>query len=269
MNHYEVLGVDKNATQDEIKKTYRTLSKKYHPDRNKDEGAEEMFKKVSEAYSILKDEKSRKEYDDELLGRNRFNFHFSGGNGNVRFHNFRHMNIASDIEMRLKISLEDAYYGCQKGVRIGAKQYKFTIPKGVRTGQELRMKGVGERGIDPYTGEERVGDLIITIIIVNNKDNIWLNDDGVLEVMYPIKWTTAILGGEEEIDVFDKKVRIKIPKYTQNGDSVTHVHGGFPYFKQDTYGPLKVDLIIKMPQKGELKDDELKMIENIENGGNQ
>lgn len=260
-NYYDILGVDKNATQDEIKKSYRTLSKKYHPDKNQDPQAEDMFKKVGEAYSVLKDDEKRREYDDRLSGRNRrFEFHFGGGHGNFR-------QMASDINMVMTISLEESYYGCQRGVRVGMKKYNVKIPHGVTNGKELRMKGLGVKGINPYTGQETSGDLIITIRINNNNDKMWLNDDGTLEVMYPIDWLDAILGSEHELDIFDKIIKFKVPKYTQNGGHSWIRGKGFPIFKSDTCGDIKVNYIVKLPDK--LSDEELNMLKKIKDGKNQ
>lgn len=270
-NYYDILGVDKKSTQDEIKKAYRKLSKKYHPDKNKEPGSENMFKKVSEAYSVLKDDKKRQEYDDELSGTNRFShFNFNSENGNIRYHTFYSggfKQMYSDINTVMSITLNDAYYGCKKTIRVGLKKYNISIPQGVTTGKELRMKGLGVTGIDPYTGKEKTGDLIITIKIINTNKGIWLNDDGTLEVMFAIDWLDAILGSKQELDIFDKIIKFNVPKYTQNGGYSWIVGKGFPHFKSKTCGDIKVNYIIKLPDK--LTDEQIKLLEKIKDGNNQ
>lgn len=256
-NYYDILGVDKNATQDEIKKSYRELSKKYHPDKNPgDKSAEDKFKEVNEAYSTLSDEGKRREYDMMSSGwRQRFGG-FNGGGWNP-FGGFRQM--ASDIHMGMKITLEEAYYGCKKPVRVNGRQFNVDIPKGCTTGRVLKMSGLGVRGMDMY-GSEAVGDLLITIQ-VENSNNMWLNEDGTLEVMHSIDWKDAILGGDDKIEIFDKFVNFKIRPYSQNGGYSLVSNAGFPKFKQDGCGLLKVNFIVKMPKS--LTSEQVELMKKI------
>lgn len=258
-NYYDILGVKNNSTQEEIKKAYRDLSKKYHPDKNKEPGAEDMFKKINEAYSVLKDEQKRKEYDDELSGRNR---HFE-----FRFNNQHFRQMYSDVNTIMNVTLDEAYYGCKKRIRVGAKMYNVSIPPGVTTGKELRMKGLGISGFDPFSNTNKTGDLIITIRVINTNDKIWLNEDGTLEVMYPIEWLDAILGSEQELDIFDKIIKFKVPKYTQNGGYSWIIGKGFPHFKSETCGDIKINYIVKLPTR--LSDDQLELLKKIKDGNNQ
>lgn len=282
-NYYDILGVEKNATQDDLKKSYRELSKKYHPDKytNKPESerkeAEEKFKEINEAYSILKDEQKRKEYDDELSGRKWFgngfgnmgNFHVRYENGDGTFREYYSSGFRrppSDINMRLKISLEDSYYGCKIPIQIGVKKYNITIKPGTLTGQKLRMKGLGNKGYD-MSGNETCGDLYIHIIVENN-DRMWLNEDGTVEVMYSIDCFDAILGSEQEIELFDKFIKFKSNKYIQNGSSQTIKGKGFPvYGKECEFHDIKVNFIINMPNK--LTEHQLELIKKIKEGNNQ
>ena len=130
-NYYDVLGVDRNASQEDIKKAYRNLSKKYHPD--KTGGDDSKFKEINEAYDTLGDESKRREYDN--------------------------------IEVHIEISLTEAYYGCNKNVRIDSKNFNINIPKGVTSGKVIVYAGQGGKGYDPLTGQEKYGDLYVKVSV--------------------------------------------------------------------------------------------------------
>lgn len=249
-NYYDVLGVSKTATQDEIKKAYRELCKKYHPDKHG--GDDTKIKEINEAYSVIGDEQKRKEYDAQSSG---FNF---GGFGNGGF-NFRNFQLASDINVSIKISLEEAYLGCKHPININGKIYAVDVPKGTPNGKMLIIKGLGKSGCDIY-GNPKTGDLIVKVN-VQNRDNITLNPNGILEVLYAVDWIDAILGGEDEIDVFDKKVKIRIPKFTQNGGYTIIGGKGFRKFNSDECGSLKVNFLIRMPKS--LTDEQIQELEKI------
>ena len=249
-NFYDILGVSKTATQDEIKKAYRELCKKYHPD--KQGGDDTKIKEINEAYSVIGDEQKRKEYDAQSSG---FNF---GGFGNGGF-NFRNFQLASDINVSIKISLEEAYSGCKHPININGKIYAVDVPKGTPNGKMLIIKGLGKSGCDIY-GNPKTGDLIVKVN-VQNKDNITLNPNGILEILYVVDWIDAILGGEDEIDVFDKKVKIRIPKFTQNGGYTIIGGKGFRKFNSDECGSLKVNFLIRMPKS--LTDEQIQELEKI------
>ena len=249
-NYYDVLGVNKTATQDEIKKAYRELCKKYHPDKHG--GDDTKIKEINEAYSVIGDEQKRKEYDAQSSG---FNF---GGFGNGGF-NFRNFQLASDINVSIKISLEEAYSGCKHPININGKIYAVDVPKGTPNGKMLIIKGLGKSGCDIY-GNPKTGDLIVKVN-VQNRDNITLNPNGILEVLYVVDWIDAILGGEGEIDLFDKKVKIRIPKFTQNGGYTIVGGKGFRKFNSDECGSLKVNFLIRMPRS--LTDEQLQELKKI------
>ena len=249
-NYYDILGVSKTATQDEIKKAYRELCKKYHPDKHG--GDDTKIKEINEAYSVIGDEQKRKEYDAQSSG---FNF---GGFGNGGF-NFRNFQLASDINVSIKISLEEAYSGCKHPININGKIYAVDVPKGTPNGKMLIIKGLGKSGCDIY-GNPKTGDLIVKVN-VQNKDNITLNPNGILEILYVVDWIDAILGGEDEIDVFDKKVKIRIPKFTQNGGYTIIGGKGFRKFNSDECGSLKVNFLIRMPKS--LTDEQLSDLKKI------
>jgi DnaJ-class molecular chaperone len=252
-NYYEILGVDKKSTQDDIKKAYRNLSKKYHPDKNG--GDDSKFKEINEAYDTLGDEVKRREYDNP----NQF------GDGSTwtwnwswNSHNSRQM--PKNIEAHIEISLTEAYYGCNKNFRLGSKNFNIDIPKGVTTGKVIVYSGQGSKGYDPLTGQEKCGDLYVKIN-VKSTDKMYLNNDGTLEMVVAIDWIDAILGCNMDLDVFDKTVNIRVPKYTQNGGYVLSAGNGFPKYKSSDYTNLKVNFIVKMPKN--LNQSQIDILETI------
>lgn len=244
-NYYDVLGLNKNASQDEIKKAYRNLSKKYHPDRNG--GDETKFKEINEAYDTLGDEAKRKQYDNPnpFGGFHDFGMNKNGFTWTWNTHNTRPM--PQNIEVHIEISLTEAYYGCNRNVRVGSKNFNIDIPKGVTTGKVIVYAGQGGKGYDPLTGQEKCGDLYVKVN-VRPTDKMYLNTDGSLEMMVAIDWIDAILGCDMDLDVFDKTVNIRVPKYTQNGGYVLSAGKGFPKYKSNEYTNLKVNFIVKMPR---------------------
>jgi len=253
-NYYDILGVNKNATQDEIKKAYRELCKKYHPDKNG--GDDTKIKEVNEAYATLGDETKRKEYDSPGgFGG------FGGFNGFGGFGNFRQM--ASDLRMNITISLDDAYYGCKQPVSVNGRLFSIDIPKGVTSGKILKIPGYGKKGYNIY-GKEDVGDLYVTVN-VQNTDKLCLttmaNGNPLLELVQGIDWIDAILGGEITVKIFDRDVKVRVPKYTQNGGYTMVGNQGFRKYNSDELGSLRVNFIIRMPKS--LTDEQIKLLQKI------
>lgn len=253
-NYYDILGLKRTATQDEIRKAYRELCKKYHPDKNG--GDDTKIKEVNEAYATLGDEEKRKQYDSQNLfggfgGFNPGGFHF----------NFRKM--ASDLHVTVTISLEDAYFGCKCPVSANGKMYSIDIPKGVTNGKMLKIPGLGKSGYNVY-GEQATGDLLVTVN-VQNTDKFCLttmtNGNVVLEMMQGVDWIDAILGSEITVKVFDRDVKVKIPKFTQNGGYTIVGGQGFHKFNSDELGPLRINFLIRMPKK--LTEEQIEMLKKI------
>lgn len=257
-NYYDILGVNKNASQDDIKKAYRNLSKKYHPDRTG--GDDSKFKEINEAYDTLGDENKRKSYDNPNPFGNFHGFGSDKGGFTWTWNSYNMKPTPQNIEANIEISLTEAYYGCNRNIRIGAKTLNIDIPKGVTTGKTIVYAGNGGKGYDPLTGQEKYGDLYVKIIVRSN-EKMYLNNDGTLEMMVAIDWIDAILGCDMELDVFDKTVNIRVPKYTQNGGYILSAGNGFPKYKSNDYTNLKVNFIVKMPKT--LKDSQIDMLETI------
>ena len=247
-NFYDVLGVKKNASQDEIKKAYRELCKKYHPDKHG--GDDTKIKEVNEAYATIGDPEKRKQYDAQST---------MGGFGGFGGFNFNFHQMASDIQIAITISLEDAYFGCKHPVNINGKIYAVDVPKGITNGKMLKIEGLGNAGYNMY-GEMSKGDLIVKVN-VQNTDKLYLNQNGLLEMVCGVDWIDAILGSEIEVKVFDRMVKVRVPRYTQNGGYTMVGNQGFHKYNSDECGTLKVNLIIRMPKS--LTDEQLSNLKKI------
>ena len=265
---YEILGVPKGASADEIKKAYRKLAIKYHPD--KPGGDEEKFKEVSDAYDKLTNPNRKTSTQNQGSSNFEFEFDINDIFGNYQQYggwdsfanqfNRRYSGKAMDVKATISITLQEAYDGCKRKIQIGLKPVEITIPKGVREGQKLRIKGYGQKGIT----DDKNGDLIITIEILSN-DKFVRNENG-LYVIDEVNLYTAILGGQVTIDVFDKKIRYNIPPGTQNATILRLKEKGFPIFgKEDKYDDLYIKVIVKLPTN--LSDKEISLFKELEKIG--
>lgn len=247
-DYYNILGVEKTASPEEIKKQYRKLAKQYHPDRNQgDKSAEERFKNISEAYEVLSDPEKRKKYDELGANWKQYEHAFSGGGrsgqhsasggfGNSYesffgetsgfsdffeaffgggFQGFEKKTRASrkgrDLAASLQISLEEAWHGTSRLIRLGDQTLKVPVKAGVKDGQVLRLKGKGYPGING--GEP--GDLLITVSIT--PDPIFERKDDDLISELPVDFYTAALGGKVPFQTFKGVVNVPIPQGTQAG----------------------------------------------------
>lgn len=286
-DYYNVLGLDKNATSDEIKKAYRKLAKKYHPDANpNDKNAEEKFKEVSEAYEVLGDAEKRKKYDNfgsEVNFQDGYDFDPSsyGFGNNVRyeyrtnvggdysdfFNSFfgeggfdlgsifggagtkhRRQNYSakgSDVEAIIEILPEEGFAGIEKSVslrgRSGEKSLSFKIPKGVKDGEKIRLKGQGE----PGTNGGSNGDLYLTVKFKKGS-KFEIEGKDLLTTLDIMPWDAA-LGGEKPIDTLDGRILIKIPPGIQT-DSKIRVAGKGYTDRSGTRGDLYIKMRIINPK---------------------
>ena len=258
-NFYDVLGVKKTATKDEIKKAYRELCKKYHPDKNG--GDDTKIKEVNEAYATLGDDEKRKQYDNTQSFTGDFGGFNQGGFGGGFNFNFKKM--ATDIQMNITISMEDAYYGCKYPVTVNGKLYTIDIPRGVVNGKVLKIPGLGTKGYNIY-GQEATGDMIAYIYVQNDEKfclTSMTNGTSVLEMVQGVDWIDAILGTEMTVKVFDRDVKVRVPKFTQNGGYTMIGGQGFPKYNSDELGTLRVNFIIRMPKS--LTDEQIKNLKKI------
>jgi curved DNA-binding protein len=279
IDYYKVLGVDKQASADDIKKAYRKLARKYHPDLNpNDKAAEAKFKEINEANEVLSNPENRKKYDtygenwkhadeiekakqqqqyqrqtqfgggggtSEFFGGGDYSDFFEsmfGGGGGGRARGNRVKFKGQDINAELQLSLEDVYTTHKRTLNVNGNNIRLTIPAGVKDGQTIRIKGQGGEGMNGGPN----GDLYITFSIENNTkfrldgDNLYAN---VTLDLY-----TAILGGEMTVDTFDGKAKLKINPETQNGTTVKLRGKGFPVYKKEgEFGDLYITFQIMLP----------------------
>ena len=289
IDYYKILGLSKNATKEDIKKAYRKLARKYHPDVNPgDAEAEKKFKEINEANEVLSNPENRTKYDtygkdwkhaeefekakqqqqqyqrasqqtgyggysDEDFSEF-FSSMFGGGarrgrRGNVQFR-------GQDFNAELELSLEDVYRTHKRTLTVNGKNIRLTIPAGVRNGQVIKIKKHGGEGIN---GGPR-GDLNITFSIINRTK--FKRDENNLYTTVDLDLYTALLGGEVVVDTFDGKVKLKIKPETQNGTQVKLKGKGFPIYKKEGhFGDLFITYQIKMPTK--LSEKEKKLIKEL------
>ena len=249
-DYYQILGVKKSATEDEIKKAYRGLAKKYHPDKNKgNKEAENKFKEVSEAYAVLSDKEKREQYD--RLGREAFSFGGAGGQNPFAGFDFSQFGGARarsgrrssggpagftdifsdlfggggasgiefeempsrghDINAELTIGFREAVLGATMDLTVNGDHIKVKIPEGVRDGQTIRLRGKG--GTGGRGGQP--GDLNVLVHVTPHPFFERRGDD--IYINLPVTLGEAIRGGEVEVPTIRGPVRAKIPAQTPGG----------------------------------------------------
>lgn len=283
-DYYKILGVNKTASETEIKKAYRKLAMKYHPDHTKgDKSAEETFKKISEAYAVLSDKEKRQQYDtfgsagfqqrysqedifkgsdfesilNELFGGSG---RFGGGGRGMRFSfdgggpfgGYQRKQQAppkgSDLEYELPLTLEDVVAGTQKIVSFQHKgqSEKITvkIPKGMISGKKLRIAGKGEPS--PYGGP--AGDLYIKAKVLEHP--VYDAQAQDLYINRDIKLSEAILGTNISVPTLSgKELILKIPAGTKHKTKMRLSGHGLPHMHGKGQGDLYVHIHVNMPKR--------------------
>ena len=275
-DYYEVLGVEKGASDDEIKKAFRKLAVKYHPDKNPgDKTAEEKFKEINEAYSVLSDKTKRSRYDQfghagvggdaggnpfgggGFNGQS-FNFDFGGGgfediiNAMFGGGGFRAARRGRDYRTSITIDFEEAIFGVTKTISVEGDQIKLKIPAGIYDGQSIRLAGKG--GEAPSSDGQR-GDLYVEVRVRAHKT---LTREGELILSEAtISMVEAVLGTEIDVETVDGKITMKIPAGTQPGTNFKLSGHGAPRLGSEQRGPHIVTVNVEIPRNLSKKQREI------------
>ena len=278
---YKTLEVASSASKDEIKKAYKKLARKYHPDLNSDEGAEEKFKEINAAYEILSDETKRSQYDmhgDSMFGGQ--NFHdFSrsqggasnlddilsqmfggsgmGGMGGMGggFGGFGGGQQAPDldIEMSIKIPFIVSINGGKHSVTVQDDSFDIKIPAGIKSGEKMRVKGKGKS----YNGQK--GDLMIKVNVAFNDEYDRDGDD--LSKTFDISLKDALFGGKVAISTLEKEVNLTVPAGTKQGQRFRLKGKGAMNRKTKEAGYLYLIANIVLPKVEDLDEELVKVME--------
>ncbi len=286
---YDVLGVPKGATADEIKKAYRKLALKYHPDRNPDAADSEKFKEIGEAYSVLKDPAKRDEYDklrdairsgaggfpggfrvtdygfgeefdvedllQQIFGGRVSGFGSSRGFGGFPFGGAQvRGRRGRDVETTVALSFDEAVSGTERKVRFdlpeGRKEVTVRIPPGVSDGARIRARGRGESG--GQGGE--AGDLYVRVSVAPHP--IFGRRDKDLTLNLPITFAEAALGSDVKVPTLNGAVTLKIPAGTASGRTF-RLRGRGIKAADGSMGDLLATVQVAVPQKLSKKQKEL------------
>ena len=282
-DYYKVLGISKTATADEIKKAYRKLAVKYHPDKNQnDKSAEEKFKEINEANEVLEDADKRKKYDElgenweynqqQQQTRGQANNHYQSASGeqfnDSDFSDFFSSIFGSkfsggaqgqsmafkgeDYNAEMFISLEEAYFGTARQLELEKLKLQLKIKPGVKDGQVLRLKGKGSKGMNG--GQD--GDLYISVHVSEHTQYKRKVDDLYCDINVDLY--IAMLGGKTLIKTLRSSIKMDISKETDNGKVLRLKGMGMPiYDKENEYGDLYAKVNIILPKNLSQKETEL------------
>ena len=287
IDYYKILGLNKNATEEEIKKAYRKLARKHHPDLNpNDKEAHIKFQQINEANEVLSDPEKRKKYDaygenwkhadqfeqarqqQQYSGGGGQYHEYSGGFGEENFSDFFESLFGSrggsrgsgthvkfrgqDYNAELHVSLKDAYHTHQHTLDVDGRKVRITIPAGIENGQVIKLKGHGGAGVNGGPN----GDIYITFVIGEDPKFKRAGDD--LYTTGDVDLYTAVMGGEVTIETLSGKVNLKVKPETQQGTKVRLKGKGFPVYKKDgQFGDLIVTYNVKLPINLTEKETEL------------
>lgn len=291
IDYYKVLGVSEKASEKEIKKAYRNLARKYHPDLNPDDaGAERRFKQVNEAHEVLSDPEKRKKYDQygkdwqhaeefekARSARKRSSrqgsygqYTYSGG-AESDFSDFFESMFGgfggrrsgrsagfkgADYRAELELDLRDVYQTHKRTLTLGDKNIRLTIPAGVEDGQTIRIRGHGAPGIN---GGPK-GDLYLTFRIANTTG--FRREGADLHKTVEIPLTTAVLGGQITVDTFDGKAKLTVKPQTATETRVRLSGKGFPVYKKEgAFGDLILTYRVQLPTT--LTDEQKRLFEQL------
>ena len=275
---YETLEINENASADEIKKAYRKLARKYHPDVNKDPQAEDKFKEINAAYEVLSNPEKKQQYDqhgDSMFGGQ--NFHdfargqgsnvdldeilrqmFGGAGGFGRggfsqggFGGFSQPDL--DTNAQITIPFDVAVLGGKQFINLNSESFDIKVPEGIEDGQKIRAKGKGKS----YQGQR--GDLIIKINIATSPDYERKDDTLIKTFDLPLK--TALFGGKIEVKTIHKDITLKVPQNTKQSQRFRVKELDVLNRKTGVKGDLYLKANIVLPKIEDLDEDLVKILE--------
>jgi len=281
---YETLGVSENASTDEIKKAYRKLARKYHPDINKDESAVDKFKEINAAYEVLSDPEKKAQYDqfgDQMFGGQ--NFHdfargqgagvdldeilrqmfggggggFSGGFGGAQggfsggFGGFGGPDL--NVQARITVPFMTAIEGGKYKINVEGESFDIKIPAGIKSGETLRVRGKGKS----YQGQR--GDLLIKVEVAESDEYERKGDNLYKTFDVPLK--EALFGGKVQVQTPEKEVSLKVPQNTKNGQKFRLRGKGVPDRKTAMRGDLYLVANVVLPEVESLDSEVRKVLE--------
>jgi DnaJ-class molecular chaperone len=277
MDYYAILGLKRNASDAEIKKAYRSLAMKHHPDRG---GNEKQFKEISQAYDFLSDPEKKQIIDmggdpnaqPGMGGFNQgpFEFHFNTGNINDMFGNFGFGGFGrqpqrrnQSLSVNVEISLEDVLHGKDLNAEVSipgrAKMINIQIPPGIEHGQQIRYEGMGDHSITNL----KPGDLLVNVFV--KEHGVFKREHTSLIIEKTLDVWDAVLGTDLEILTLDKKtLTITVPPGTQP-DTVLSCRGeGLPNMRTRQRGNLLIKIKVVVPRL--LNSDQIALIKTIKQG---
>lgn len=282
---YDTLEISENASQEEIKKAYRKLARKYHPDINKDSGAEEKFKEINAAYEVLSDENKKAQYDrfgDAMFGGQNFHdfsrsqgsganiddilssifgqggfsagngsgffgggFSGFGGGGDFGFSNFNTPNL--DVQENIQIPFENAALGGSYHYSGRSGSFDIKIPVGLKDNETIRLKGKG----NSHNG--RSGDLLLKVKVLDSAEYERVDDDLYKNIDISLK--TALFGGKISLETLYGQVTLTIPQNTKNNQKFRIKGKGIKNRKSGIFGDLYVKVNVVLPHTDELSKE--------------
>lgn len=279
---YETLGINEKASADEIKKAYRKLARKYHPDVNKEESATEKFKEINAAYEVLSDKKKKDEYDmygDQIFGGQNFHDFAQNQGGNVDLDELLKnifgggggfgggfggaggggRNSAPDLDQRTSITVafDVSILGGKHNITMNSESFDIKIPAGIKSGETLRVRGKGNSGM----GQR--GDLLIKVEVSDSPTFERKNNDLYFNMDVPLK--AALFGGKVSVKTsIHDEIILKVPQNTKNGQKFRVKGKGVIDRKTAVTGNLYLTSNIILPNVDEM-DEALKtlLIENL------
>lgn len=279
MDYYATLGLKRNATDAEIKKAYRSLAMKYHPDRG---GDEKKFKEISQAYEFLSDPNKKQIIDmggdpNAQPGMGGFNhgpfeFHFNSNNINDIFGNFgfggfgrQPMRKNRSLSINVEVTLEDVLMGKDFTAEVSIpgknKMINIHIPQGIEHGQQIRYEGMGDNSIPNL----KPGDLIVNVLVRSH--NTFRREGTNLIFDKEINVWDALLGTNLEIQTLDNKtLSITIPPGTQPETVLSCKGEGLPHMRNKSRGNLLIKIKVSVPRN--LNSEQIEMIKNLRTGNN-